>query len=141
MTWIRRNIRWIMIVSGVLTTTMFKAALVPDAALRSTFGESLSGPPLAEIVVRNWGALIGLIGGMLIYGAFNPPVRPLVLVVAGISKVVFIGLVLTFGQDYLAQVGIAVAVDSVMILLFAWYLVAARTLSARSSPLTAKVSV
>ena len=139
MTWIRRNIRWIMIVSGVLTTTMFKAALAPDAALRSTFGESLSGP-LAEIVVRNWGALIGLIGGMLIYGAFNPPVRPLVLVVAGISKMVFIGLVLTFGQDYLGQVGVAVAVDSVMILLFAWYLVAARTLSARSSPVPAKVS-
>jgi hypothetical protein len=140
MTWIRRNIRWIMIVSGVLTTTMFKAAFAPDAALRSTFGESLSGP-LAEIVVRNWGALIGLIGGMLIYGAFNPPVRPLVLVVAGISKVVFIGLVLTFGHDYLGQVGIAVAVDSVMILLFTWYLVSARMLSAGSSPQTAKMSV
>lgn len=140
MTWIRRNIRWIMIVSGVLTTTMFKAALAPDAALRSTFGESLSGP-LADIVVRNWGVLIGLIGGMLIYGAFNPPVRPLVLVVAGISKAVFIGLVLTFGQDYLGQVGVAVAVDSVMILLFAWYLAAARSLSAHSSQLPAKVSV
>ena len=140
MTWIRRNIRWIMIVSGVLTTTMLKAALAPDVALRSTFGESLSGP-LADIVVRNWGVLIGLIGGMLIYGAFNPPVRPLVLVVAGISKAVFIGLVLAFGQDYLGQVGVAVAVDSVMILLFAWYLVAVRTLSARSSALPEKVSV
>ena len=140
MAWIRRNIRWIMIASGVLTTTMLKAALAPDVALRSTFGESLSGP-LADIVVRNWGVLIGLIGGMLIYGAFNPPVRPLVLVVAGISKAVFIGLVLAFGQDYLGQVGIAVAVDSVMILLFAWYLVASRTLSAHSSPAQAKLSM
>ena len=91
--------------------------------------------------MRNWGVLIGMIGGMLIYGAFNPPVRPLVLIVAGISKVVFIGLVLTFGQDYLGQVGVAVAVDSVMILLFAWYLVASRTLSAHSSPAQAKLSM
>jgi hypothetical protein len=129
-----------MILSGVLTTTMLNAAVAPDAALRSTFGESLSGP-LADIVVRNWGILIALIGGMLIYGAFNPPVRPLVLVVAGISKAVFIGLVLTFGQDYLGQVGVVVLVDSVMILLFAWYLVAARTLSANPSPRPEKMSV
>jgi hypothetical protein len=85
-----------MIASGVLTTTMLQAVIAPEAALRSTFGESLSGP-LAEIVVRNWGVLIALIGGMLIYGAFNPPVRPLVLTVASISKAVFIGLVLTLG--------------------------------------------
>jgi hypothetical protein len=44
MTWIVRHIRWIMVVSGVLTTTMVYAAIAPDAALRSTFGETLSGP-------------------------------------------------------------------------------------------------
>ena len=59
----------------------------------------------------------------------------------GISKAVFIRLVLTLGQDDLGQAGLAVAVDSLMILLFTWYLVAARTLSANSSPLAAKVSV
>jgi hypothetical protein len=82
--------------------------------------------PLAEIVVRNWGALIALIGGMLIYGAFNPASRPLVLAVAGISKAVFIGLVLTLGDFLGRQAGVAVVIDAVMIVLFAWYLVAAR---------------
>ena len=139
MAWIRRNIRWIMIASGVLTTTMLQAVFAPEAALRSTFGESLSGP-LAEIVVRNWGVLIALIGGMLIYAAFNPPVRPLVLIVASISKAVFIGLVLTLGQHYLGRVGLFVVVDSLMIALFAWYLVAIRTISANSRPFAAKVS-
>ena len=63
---------------------------------------------------------------MLIYGAFDPVSRPLVLTVAGISKAVFIGLVLTLG-DYLGrQAGVAVVIDAVMIVLFAWYLVAAR---------------
>ena len=140
MAWIRRNIRWIMIASGVLTTTMLQAVVAPEAALRSTFGESLSGP-LAEIVVRNWGVLIALIGGMLIYGAFNPPVRPLVLTVASISKAVFIGLVLTLGQHYLGRVGLAVAVDLLMIVLFAWYLLAIRQPSANSRSFAAKVSV
>ena len=69
--WIVHNMRWIMLVSGVLTATMVQAAITPDSALQSNFGETVSGP-LAHLVVRNWGALIALVGGMLIYGAFNP---------------------------------------------------------------------
>lgn len=49
MLWIVVNIHRIMIVSGVLTLTMIYAAIAPEAALRSTFGESLSGP-VANIV-------------------------------------------------------------------------------------------
>src|SRR5215470_8312758 len=122
--WIVGNIRWIMVVSGILTATMVYAAIAPEAALRSTFGETLD-EPLAKIIVRNWGALIALVGGMLIYGAFRPAVRSLVLIVAGISKAIFIGLVLSEGTRYLSQqAGVAVAIDSVMVVLFAWYLLA-----------------
>jgi hypothetical protein len=120
------HIRWIMVVSGLLTTTMVYAAIAPEAALRSTFGEALSGP-LAELVVRNWGALIGLIGAMLVYGAFRPHVRALALVVAGLSKMVFIALVLLQGGRYLGQqAGVAIAIDAVVVALFAWYLAVAR---------------
>lgn len=52
-TWIVANIRWTRVVSGMLTTTMLRAAIASESALRSTFGESLSGP-LADIVVLNW---------------------------------------------------------------------------------------
>jgi hypothetical protein len=125
MFWIVSNMRWIMVVSGLLTSTMIYAAIAPEAALQSTFGETLTGP-LAQIVVRNWGALIALVGAMLIYGAFNPASRPLVLTVAGVSKAVFIGLVLSLG-DYLGrQVGVAALIDAIMIGLFVWYLLAAR---------------
>lgn len=126
MTWIVANIKWIMIVSGVLTATMIYAAFAPEAALRSTFGETLNGP-LAQVVVRNWGALIALVGAMLIYGAFHPAGRLLILIVAGVSKAIFIALVLSQGGRYLGhQAGLAVAIDLVMITLFAWYLLAAR---------------
>lgn len=118
--------KWIMLVSGALTCTMVYAAFAPQAMLRSTFGETLDGP-LADLVVRNWGALIFLVGAMLIYGAFNAAVRPLVLLVAAASKIVFIALVLSNGSRYLqTQAGISIAVDSVMVLIFLSYLVTRR---------------
>ena len=118
------HFRWVMLVSGVLTFTIIDAAIAPEAALTSTFGESLTGP-LANIIVRSWGTLIALVGLMLIYGAFHPPVRALVLVVAGVSKAIFVGLVLAQGDRYLAgQAAVAVTVDSVMVGLFGWYLLA-----------------
>ena len=129
MNWIAKNFKWVMLVSGVLTFTMVYAALFPQAALESNFGETLDGP-LAEIVVRNWGALIALMGVMLIYGAFNAASRQLVLAVAGLSKVVFIALVLMQGAKYLGQpVRIALIIDSLMVLLFVGYLIAVRSVS------------
>ena len=44
------------------------------------------------------------------------------LVVAGASKLGFIALVLMQGERYLGGLGVAVAVDSVMVILFALYL-------------------
>jgi hypothetical protein len=81
MNWIVGKIKWIMLISGGLTGTMLYAAVAPQAALTSTFGETLEGP-VAEIVVRSWGVLIALIGGMLIYGAYDPPGRRLILTAA-----------------------------------------------------------
>ena len=119
MAWIVANIHRIMILSGLLTMTMIYATLAPDAALRSTFGESVSGP-VADIVVRNWGALIALVGATLIYAARKPAVRPLALTVAGASKAVFIALVLSHGGRFLGyQAGIAVFVDVLWVIVFA----------------------
>jgi magnesium-transporting ATPase (P-type) len=116
------KIKWIMLVAGALTCTMLYAAIAPQAALQSNFGEPLSGP-IADIVVRNWGVLIALIGAMLIYGAYHPPVRMLVLTVAGLSKLVFAALVLSHGARFLGyQAGIAVAVDLIWVAVFAAYL-------------------
>ena len=125
MNWLVANMKWIMFVSGALTCTTLYVAVAPQAGLRATFGDSIEGP-LAEIVVRNWGALIGLVGAMLIYGGFHPPVRPLVLTVAGLSKLVFIGLVLAYGSQYLGQVGFAIAIDLAMVALYAGYLIGTR---------------
>jgi hypothetical protein len=117
--------KWIMLVSGVLTCTMIYAAVAPQQALQSTFGATLEGP-VAEIVVRNWGALITLVGAMLIYGAYKPQSRPLILMVAGVSKLIFIALVLYYGRQFLGQAGLAIGLDLIAIVLFALYLLATR---------------
>lgn len=119
-------IKWVMLVSGFLTFTMVYAAIAPQAALRSSFGETLDGA-VADVVVRNWGALIALVGAMLIYGAYAPPVRPLVLSVAAVSKIIFISLVLSYGSRFLGnQAGVAVAVDALMVVVFGLYLAVGR---------------
>jgi hypothetical protein len=125
MQWIASRIKWIMLLSGVLTCTMFYAAIDPQGALSSSFGATLEGP-LAEIVVRNWGVLITLVGAMLIHGAFTPASRQLVLVVAGLSKLAFISLVLAFGRQYLGRAGIAVVFDACTAALFVAYLLHCR---------------
>jgi hypothetical protein len=119
-------VKWTLLLSGVLTLTMVYAAFQPQAAVRSSFGTALDGP-VADIIVRNWRALIALVGAMLIYAAYEPAVRPLVLTVAGISKLIFISLVLSHGQTFLAfQAGVAVAVDSLMVLFYVAYLATSR---------------
>jgi FtsH-binding integral membrane protein len=118
--------KWVMVVAGILTCTMFYAAIAPVPSQRSNFGEALDGP-LAQIVVRNWGVLIGLVGLMLLYGAFSEANRRMALWVAATSKIAFIALVLTYGQHFLRfQVGTAVVVDSIMVVLFAVYLLVTR---------------
>ena len=118
---IAKNIKWIMLVSGVMTSTLLLAAIAPDSALRMIFGETLEGP-LSDIIVRNWGVLVGLVGMLLIYGAFNEHVRKLVLVLATTSKVAFVGLILAFGSNYLSKVGTSIAIDTLFIVLFVVYL-------------------
>ena len=116
------NFKWVMLISGLLTCTMLQALISPQASLISNFGQTIDAP-LAEIIVRNWGALIGLVGIMLIYGAFTESVRRFVLVIAGSSKIIFILLVLFSIESYMGfGAGTAVIVDAIMVVLYIAYL-------------------
>jgi hypothetical protein len=119
-----------MLLSGILTCTMLVGLISPETSLKSNFGESLE-KPVFDIIVRNWSALIFLMGIMLIYGSFVPSVRRFVLIIAGISKITFISLVLSLGQQYLAYgIGTAVIVDSIMIALYMMYLIFSKSTTA-----------
>ncbi|WP_411746447.1 hypothetical protein [Reinekea sp.] len=122
------NIKWIMVVAGVLTCSMIFAVLAPQAVLISMFGETLT-EPLAEVVVRSWGFLIFLMGALLIYGAFRPAYRNLSLVIVSLSKIAFISIILIFGVQYIEKTAVTLILDSILISLFALYLIRAKNVN------------
>jgi len=118
---ITNNIKWIMLVSGIITCSMVFAVIAPDAALKNTFGASMEGP-LVEIVVRSWGSLITLVGGMLIYGAYHTVHRRLILTVAAIGKLFFVGLILVYGSAFLDKAMLTIVFDTAVAALYIVYL-------------------
>ncbi len=132
MNFLTNRIKWLMIVSGVFTCSMLIAFLSPETAINSFFGET-SMSPGDQVVVRNWGFLIFGVGALLIYGAFNHANRNLTLMIAIISKVVFVGLVLSQGALFLDTLAVPVIVDSIIIVLFILYLLLERNQKTRST--------
>ena len=125
MNFIIKHFKWVMLVSGILTFTMFYGLFAPQAALASMFGVSFNGT-LENIVIRSWSALVGLVGAILIYGFFNQKNRVFSIFVAAFSKVVFVSLVLLYGQEFMAKVAPAIAMDCIVIILSGVYLCAVR---------------
>lgn len=123
-----KNIKWIMLIAGLLTCSMIFAVFAPQAALISMFGESLT-EPLAQVIVRSWGFLIFLVGALLIYGAFKPVYRNLALVIASISKIAFISLIVVFGTQYIDKALLTIVLDSVLTIIFLTYLVRVKTVT------------
>jgi len=115
MNFIINNIKWLMLVSGILTATMFYGVFSPQFILESMFGAVFEGD-LENIVIRSWSALIGLIGLMLVYGFFKEKYRAFILLIAASSKLIFIALVLLYGQAYLATALSAIIMDCAVVL-------------------------
>lgn len=117
------NFKWLMFVSGLLTCSMFLGLFDPSRSIHMNFGETMSPSPSSQIVVRNWSGLIGLVGVMLVYGSFVPAVRKFVLVIAGVSKIIFIALVILYLPNFMNySTGVAVIADSLMVILYAVYI-------------------
>lgn len=111
-----KNIKWIMLVAGLVTCTTIAAVIAPQDTLFSMFASNLT-EPLANLIVRSWGFLVFLMGALLIYGAFNQGSRLLCIITAGVSKVTFLVLILLFGMEYIETLWITVVFDMLVITL------------------------
>ena len=118
---IAKSAKWVMLASGILTATMFYGLFAPQAALESMFGVSFEGV-LQDIVIRSWSALIGLMGIVLISGFFSENIRRYSFAIAAFSKLVFVILVLSYGQQFLAVVWPAITIDVLVIMVASIYL-------------------
>ena len=123
MDWIVKHIDSILIVSGVVTFSMVLMMVAPRFALRTTFGEAAEGR-VADLVARSWGEMIAASGLMLIYAAYHPETRLPILLYSIAGKTGFIMLTLSKGYRGVNALT-AVVADTIMVALFAGYLLAA----------------
>ena len=130
MNFIIKNIKWLMLVSGLLTATMFLGLFAPQMILESMFAVSFSGT-LETLIIRSWSALIGIIGLILIYGFFKEDSRVFCITIAVLSKFIFVTLLLIYGQDYLNKTAGALIMDSLVILMALCYLISLRIIATK----------
>ena len=123
MDFIIKNTKWVMLLSGVITASMFYGVLAPEYALKSMFGVSFNGT-LEEIIIRSWSSLVGVIGLVLIYGFFSESKRVFCISIASLSKLLFVSLMIIYGQEFFQQALFAIILDSIVILLTIVFLVA-----------------
>ena len=123
MNFVTKNIKWVMLISGALTSTMFYGLFAPEAALESMFGKSFNGT-LESMVVRSWSALVGLMGVVLLYGAYSEKNRGFAIAIAPLSKAVFVSLIPLYGTEYLAKAAQAIAMDCMVVVVGVVYLAA-----------------
>lgn len=116
------NMQWVLLVSGLLTFSMVQAVFAPRATVRAYFGEAPASAQF-DLIVRNWGMLIAAGGALLVWASFEPGVRLAAIVLAGVTKVAFIALMLGSGVMK-RQAWVALVADSLMVALFAAYLLA-----------------
>lgn len=114
------NIFWILILSGGLTATMLAAAVAPVRVLQSFFGSTVEGR-LGDLLMRNWGLLVGMSGVLLIYAAWDEAVRIPAMLFAIIGKLVFALYVLFAGPDLKSARGSAM-IDLLIVGIFVTYL-------------------
>jgi galactitol-specific phosphotransferase system IIB component len=122
--WIAANIRWILIVCGVATSSMLAMAVAPRFTVRYVFGEEASGA-VSEVMARTWGVMIFASGAALVYAAFDESVRMPVMALAIVGKSAFCASVLMSNLRKQRAFTMALA-DLVMVALFGWYLAAGR---------------
>ena len=116
------NIQWMLLAAGLLTCSMIQATVAPRATVRTYFGEAPDSLQF-DLVVRNWGMLITAAGALLIWASFAPDVRLAAIAMVIVTKTAFIALMLGSGVMK-RQAWVALVVDSIMVFLFAAYLIA-----------------
>jgi len=124
MSWIVRNIDWVLIVAGVGTCSMLFQALAPRAAWQTVFGEEAQGA-VAEFISRSWGVMIFAAGLLLIYAAWHPEARFPILLYAIVGKLSFTLQVFAMPRFHRRLAFALALADLVIISLLAWYLLVA----------------
>jgi hypothetical protein len=79
----------ILIVTGLATAGAVAVFLAPVMMMKLLFGQAPSDL-LSLLIIRHWGLLVCLVGGLIIYSAYHLEIRVPTLVVAIVEKAVLV---------------------------------------------------
>lgn len=118
---IAAHIQIILIVTGAFTALAFGQFIAPSKLLRLIYGQA-QADAASLMLARHWGLLVGCVGLLLIYAAFEPTVRIPVMIFAMIEKIALGAMIL--GSDLRRQSwAAAMAISDLFIsLIYAVYL-------------------
>jgi hypothetical protein len=89
---ITEHIQLIMVLIGLMTMGSLVFFLSPGVLGKHLLGITDISPGLI-LLARHWAFLVFLVGTFLVYAAFDPPCRFAALLMAGLEKIAFAGLV------------------------------------------------
>jgi hypothetical protein len=116
------SMKWILVVSGILTAGAGLAALLlPQTTLRLVFEADNTGS-LTEFFARHWGALLFVVCSLTIYAAFFPDTRGPILTAAIFEKIVIVGLIFFSGLERTSMMTAIAIMDGSLAVLFTAYL-------------------
>lgn len=117
-------IKWVLLITGIITAGLVSFYIAPGPMMRIGLGFETDRKDLLSIV-RHWGLLIGLVGGLLIWAAFEPDLRMAAMLVAGLEKLGMIAVVITHRKESWTQkMWPAVIFDTICVILYAWWMLA-----------------
>jgi hypothetical protein len=115
------HIQGILLITGGLTATLVAGVVAPGLVLRVLFLRD-SPSPGEKLAIRHWSLLIALFGVSIVYAAYQPSVRSLVLTGASVEKLGIGAFVATSPARNL-RLGLVAGADAIMGLLYVSYLV------------------
>ena len=112
----------VLIVTGFLTAAAGIGLFAPRALSSVVLGMK-TNDPTTMLVVRHWSLLLAVVGGLLIYAAYNADARVPIMVAATIEKLAFATLVVASPLRKRLIAVTAAGADVVMALLYVYFLV------------------
>jgi hypothetical protein len=82
------QIELILLITGAVTAGALVLFLAPVTMMKMLFGQGPSDA-FSLLIVRHWGLLVGLVGGLLIFAAYHAEIRVPTLIVAIAEKAAF----------------------------------------------------
>ncbi len=107
----------LLLVTGILTAGAGVGLIFPRQLLEIFLGDRTNAPTTL-LIVRHWGLLVGLVGGLLIYAAYHVEIRVPVMIVAAAEKLVLGGLVIASPLRTRLLTMAIVCADAIMALLY-----------------------